>query len=184
MNIIMICGSRSPKGKTATMAEALLRGAEGAGAVCERVYLPELAIERCRQCDEHGWGECASKGQCVIKDDLDGIVNKIRAAQAVVFATPVYFGDLSESLRAFLDRLRRVNCNAEAKAMMQGKRAVGICPAGGSGGGSYTCATSLETTLRTTGFDVMDVVPVRRQNMDLKAQTLETTGRWLAGQAG
>ena len=34
--------------------------------------------------------------------------------------------------------------------------------------------------LQARGFDVLDVVPVRRQNMDLKAEVLEVTSRWLA----
>ena len=40
-------------------------------------------------------------------DDFDAVVAPIRGADNVLFATPVYFYDLSESLREFLDRLRR-----------------------------------------------------------------------------
>ena len=67
--------------------------------------LPEMAIERCRQCDADGWGVCRARGSCVIEDDFAGLVERMREADAIVFATPVYFSDLSESLRAILDRL-------------------------------------------------------------------------------
>jgi hypothetical protein len=52
--------------------------------------------------------------------------------------------------------------------------------AGGGGGGAPRCAASLEGVLRTCGFDVVDMIPVRRQNLDLKLDVLRTTGKWLA----
>ena len=64
---------------------------------------------------------------------------------------------------------------------IEGKRAVGICVAGGGGGGGPSCTVSLEKVLRTCGFDVVDVVPARRQNLDMKCDVLVTTGKWLAG---
>jgi multimeric flavodoxin WrbA len=183
MTLLMISGSRNPEGKTATMADALLRGASGAGCQCERVFLPELTIERCRQCDQDGWGDCRKKGQCIIEDDLDSLVGKIREADAVAFANPVYFSDLSESMRAFLDRLRRILRHESAKPGIEGKPAVGMCVAGGGGGGAAACCVSMEKVLRTCRFDVKDLIACRRQNMDLKEQILESTGRWLASQS-
>lgn len=180
MKVVMISGSRNPQGKTATMANALLQGATKEGAACERFFLPELKVERCRQCDEQGWGDCRAMGQCVIEDDFESLVTEIREADAVVFANPVYFSDLSESLRAFLDRLRRVTRHESAKQGIEGKPTIGVCVAGGGGGGAPASIVSLEKVLQTCGFDVVDLIPVRRQNMVLKARVLETTGRWLA----
>jgi len=187
MKIIMISGSRNPAGKTASMADALLRGATDAaapraGAQCERYFLPELFIRRCRQCDEQGWGECREKGTCVIEDDFANLVEAIRRADAVVVATPVYFSDLSESLRAFLDRLRRITRHDAAKPGIAGKPTIAIGVAGGGGGGAPACMDRMQTVLATCGFDVLDVVPARRQNLDLKEQVLELTGRWLVTQ--
>jgi multimeric flavodoxin WrbA len=119
----------------------------------------------------------------VIEDDFAEIVSQMRSADAAVFATPVYFGDLSESLRGFLDRLRRVSRHEVGREGLTEKPAVGICVAGGGGGGGPTCTVSLDKVLRTIGFDVVDLVPVRRQNLDLKVTLLRTTGKWLAGQA-
>ena len=180
MEILSILGSRNHAGRTAQSVEALVRGASAEGAVCSQVFLTSLNIERCRQCDEAGWGLCRSEGRCVIQDDFAAVVAKVRAADAVVFATPVYFSDLSESMKSFLDRLRRICRHAEGKRGIEAKAAVGLCMAGGGGGGAPMCAFLLERTLLTCGFDLLDVVPVRRQNMDLKLQVLQTTGQWLA----
>ncbi len=180
MNIVIISGSRNEKGQTASALKAFAQGAESAEAQVEVFYLPTLTIERCRQCDDDGWGLCRQAGRCVIEDDFAGLVEKLRQADAVVFATPVYFGDLSESLRAFLDRLRRVCRFAEDKDAIAAKPAVGICVAGGGGGGAPNCTVSMEKVLRTIGFDVVDLIPVRRQNLDMKLKVLKISGAWLA----
>ena len=178
--ILAILGSRNHKGQTARAVDALLQGAADAGAAVERVFLPECALERCRQCNDNGWGTCRSEGKCVIEDNFAGIAGKIGTADAVVFATPVYFSDLSESLRAFLDRLRRITRSEPGKQGIVGKRAIGLCVAGGGGGGAPSCTQSLERVLATIGFDVVDLIPVRRQNLDFKLSILTSTGRWLA----
>ena len=107
---------------------------------------------------------------------------QIRSADAAVFATPVYFGDLSESIRAFLDRLRRICRHADGKKGIEGKAAIGICVAGGGGGGAPSCAASLDKVLSQATMDPLDVVPVRRQNLEMKLGVLRLTGDWLAQQ--
>ena len=184
MRVLAVLGSRNPTGQTARAVEALLGGSTSQGAQCEQVLLPEMKIERCRQCDENGWGDCRKEGHCVIEDDFASIVNKLKKAHVAVFATPVYFGDLSESMRAFLDRLRRTCTHETGKEKIGDKPAVGICVAGGGGGGAPACTLSLEKYLTRCGFDVVDMVPVRRQNLDLKLTTLRTTGQWLVNCTG
>jgi len=180
MRVIAILGSRNKNGQTARATEAFLEGVEHEGIRTERIFLPPLQIERCRQCDDNGWGICRTKGECVIEDDFARIADMLRDARAVVFATPVYFSDLSESMRAFLDRLRRTCIHEKGKHGIIGKPAVGICVAGGGGGGANECSVSLERVLRTCGFIVTDIVPVRRQNLEMKENLLESAGRWLA----
>ena len=178
----MILGSRNPEGQTARAADALWQGMVSKGSQGEKFFLPEMKIKRCRQCDERGWGRCIKEGECVIEDDLAALVSNIRDADAVVFATPVYFGDLSESIRAFLDRLRRTCMHEAGKEGIGGTLAVGVCVAGGGGGGAPSCTVSLERVLGTCGFDVVDLIPVRRQNLDMKLDVLRITGEWLASQ--
>jgi multimeric flavodoxin WrbA len=183
MQLIIISGSRNPEGQTARAAIALAEGAASAGCACETIYLPALQIERCRQCDNDGWGQCRQGEACVIEDDLAETIQKISAADAVVFATPVYFADLSESLRAFLDRVRRIATHAGEKSSLRGKPAVGLCVAGGGGGGAPRCAEALEFALYSAGFDVIDMIPARRQNLAAKVTVLRQVGEWLASRA-
>ncbi|NLD43785.1 MAG: flavodoxin family protein [Chloroflexi bacterium] len=180
MKLLLICGARNPQGQTATAAGAILAGYERAGGQVERVFLPTLHLERCRQCEDSGWGTCRSEGHCVIDDDLDLLVAKVRAADAVVFATPVYYGDLAESIRAFTDRFRRTATHMADTSGIKGKPAVGLCVAGGGGGGAPNCCLSLERVVQRIGFDLVDVIPARRQNLAAQLPRLEQVGAWLA----
>ncbi len=183
MNMVGILGSPNPRGRTARAAEALLMGAGGEGVLWDMLVLPERDLRRCQQCDEDGWGRCKREGLCVLEDQFEQVVHRIREADAVVFATPVYYSDLSESFKALLDRLRRICSHSEALAdRIKDKPVIGVCAAGGSGGGAPRCTVALERVLLDCGFDVVDVVPVRRQNLSLKRTVLKATGRWLAGE--
>jgi hypothetical protein len=82
-------------------------------------------------------------------------------------------------MRAFLDRLRRIGRHEVGKAGIVQKAAIGICVAGGGGGGAPNCAVNLERILSTCGFDVLDMIPARRQNLDTKVEVLRHTGKWL-----
>ena len=180
MNILIVSGSRNPEGQTARAVNAVSEGAKEAGSDVELVFLPTLNLERCRQCDQNGWGICKSKGRCVAEDDFNPLLDKILSADVSVFASPVYFSDLSESLLTFLGKIRRISINPEAQKRIANKPVVGICCAGGSGNGAPDCCASLYKILFRTGFDVVDMVPVRRQNLEAKLPALNLMGKWLA----
>ena len=180
MHALILSGSRNPEGQTARAAKAIADGLESGGCSTETVFLPELAIERCRQCENDGWGICRTEGQCVIEDDFATVVDKLRAADLLVLATPVYFHDLAESLRGFLERVRRVGMHEVGERGIEGKKAIGICVAGGGGGGAPECAVQLERFFHNCGYEFVDMILARRQNLDMKVELLRTTGEWAA----
>lgn len=183
MKVLVLMGSRNREGQTARLANAYIDGLKDGDAAVEQVYLPELKLNRCNQCGKDGWGTCLTEGKCCQKDDFAGLVDKLRNADAVVFATPVYWSDLSESLKAFLDRLRRIcTSKEEGRKGVRGKTAVGIAVAGGGGGGSPTCVENLQRTCDHIGLNVVDMIPARRQNLDLKIQVARAAGKWLGEQ--
>jgi len=195
MQILMLSGSRNREGRTAQAMKAIGKGVAKAGGNSEYIFLPELSIERCRQCEQDGWGICRSEHRCIIEDDFDLVVSKLKMADLVVFANPVYFFDLSESMRAFLDRLRRITPRPGPGSRRVGAPslpgvspfmppagatpAIGVCLAGGGGRGAPNCCATLEQFLPECGFDVIDLIPLRRQNLEFKLTILELTGEWL-----
>ena len=184
MQILILSGSRNRNGQTARAIQAITKGISEAGGQSETLFLPELSLERCRQCDPDGWGLCRHEGRCVIEDDFSSATDKVKAADVVVFANPVYFGDLSDSMKCFLDRIRRVVffkmiSGGRGASSEFAKPVIGYCYAGGSGNGTTSCSANLERILQTCGFDVVDMINARRQNLDAKIPMLELTGRWL-----
>jgi len=104
---------------------------------------------------------------------------KIAKSDALIFATPVYWHDLSESAKIFLDRLRRCETGRDFKTFT-GKKAIGIASAGGSGRGAVRALYNLEDYLRRLGFDIFDLVSVTRFSKDHKLEMLERAGKRLA----
>jgi NAD(P)H-dependent FMN reductase len=186
MRILVLSGSRNRNGKTARGINAMCKGVAAAGGQYEVLFLTELKLECCRQCNDDGWGICRNEHRCIIEDDFDSVAEKVKTADVLVFATPVYFGDLSESLRRFLDRFRRTRFSMLPRSIpgippvnTDGTPAIGYCYAGGSGNGTISCAANLERILQTCGFDVVDMIPARRQNLEIKLPFLESVGQWL-----
>ncbi|MFZ5969872.1 MAG: flavodoxin family protein [Bacillota bacterium] len=106
MKIVAINGS--PKGKvsnTNVMVSAFLKGAQEAGAETTNIFLAEKEIQHCRGCHT-----CWSKGpgQCVIHDDMLKVLSFLGGADIIVFATPVYFENISGMLKVFMDRMTMI----------------------------------------------------------------------------
>ena len=180
MNALLICGSRNVNGQTATAASAVVKGLQAAGAAVEQVFLPTMNLAHCRQCEDSGWGLCRREGRCTIQDDFAALYEKIKQSDGVIFATPVYFADLSESLKAYADRLRRVARHDNGNVALKDKPAMGICVAGGRGGGAPQCCVIMERLLTTCEFDVVNMIPARRQNLQSKLPAMEQAGQWFA----
>jgi len=123
-------------------------------------------------------GKCRDEGVCILEDAFQSLMDKIAKCDALVFATPVYWHDLSESAKIFLDRLRRCETGKGFKTFT-GKKTIGIASAGGSGRGAVRALYNLEDYLRRLGFDIFDLVPVTRFSKDHKLVMLERAGRRL-----
>lgn len=177
MTCIAIQSSPNMNGLTARLAQAVLTGVEAEGDETELVHLNQLNIQSCRACNE-GWGECRTKGTCILEDDFEALCTKLANADTVVFATPVYWHDLSESAKRFLDRVRRCE-TFNGFTTYNDTPVIGITSAGGSGRGAARALYNLEDYLRRLGFEIFDLVSVTRFSKDHKLPMLQEAGRSL-----
>ncbi|MGD9973078.1 MAG: flavodoxin family protein [Desulfatirhabdiaceae bacterium] len=100
MNIVCLLGSPRPMGNSATIAKRFCDTAEQKGATIKSFALNKLSYRGCQACMT-----CKSKlDRCVLKDDLTEVLDAIRDADVLVMATPVYYGEVSSQLKAFIDR--------------------------------------------------------------------------------
>jgi multimeric flavodoxin WrbA len=175
MKILAIQTSPNHDGLTAETAKRVMKGAEKAGHKTELININDDIIKKCKACDG-GWGQCRRVGTCILEDDFAGIIDKILEADALVFSTPVYWWDISESAKTFLDRMRRIETYYGFKRYND-KLYIGIACAGGSGNGAARALYLLEEYLKRIGFKNYDLVTVTQANRSHKLSMLEEAGK-------
>jgi len=167
MNVIVVSSSPNKDGLTAACAAAAVEGVLQAGGYAEEIRLNDLHIGRCQACD-NGWGKCLNDHECQTQDDFQSLHARVRQADAYVIVTPVYWGEPSESAKAFLDRLRRCEAPRGRDSSLFGKPVMGVAAAGGSGGGMITCLSSLERWIQHVQARPFDLIPVNRWSKGYK----------------
>ena len=105
MNIIAINGSPRKNGYSAAMLEAAVKGAVENGAVVERIDLFDLDYKGCVSCFGCKLLGGESFGRCAQRDELTAVLDKILAADGLLLATPLYFGETPGAVRNLLERL-------------------------------------------------------------------------------
>lgn len=96
--IVLSTGFRK-NGNSDRMAQEFVKGAKEAGHEVEQICLSGQKLECCRGCFA-----CQKTMKCVIQDDVADILQKMKNADVVVFATPVYFYGMCGTMKTFLDR--------------------------------------------------------------------------------
>ncbi|PIE70884.1 MAG: flavin reductase [Deltaproteobacteria bacterium] len=100
MQILGLQGSPRKNGNTDTLLTTFMEAAAALGASTETLYVAKAKITPCMGC-----AACEKTGFCVIKDPMtEAMYAKLRAADMVVAATPMYFYSAPAELKAFIDR--------------------------------------------------------------------------------
>lgn len=97
--ILVVVGGGRPKGNTAQLVEAFCNGVTAAGHAVERVSLMHTQVGGCIGCNACRYGK-----PCIQKDGFNDLIPKIKAADCIVFASPLYFWTISARLKAFIER--------------------------------------------------------------------------------
>ena len=109
MKVLAINGSPRKEGNTAALIKHVLAAVEKEGIETESISLAGKKLHGCIACFK-----CAENkdGQCAIKDDMNGLIEKMLEADAIVLGSPTYFANVSSEMKAVIDRaglVSRVN---------------------------------------------------------------------------
>lgn len=100
-HVLILSSSPRPNGNSRALCASLLQGALSAGHTAEILDVAALQIHPCGGCEY-----CyLHSNQCVIRDDMDLVWEKIDCSDVLVFASPIYFFHFSAQLKLVIDRL-------------------------------------------------------------------------------
>jgi multimeric flavodoxin WrbA len=110
MKITVLNGSPR-KQNTAAMVDAFAEGAKAAGHEVEVLQVGRMKINGCLACEYcHGKGE----GKCVQKDDMEKVMPAYKDSDMLVFASPIYYFDVTAQLSAAIQRVYAIGKPAKA----------------------------------------------------------------------
>jgi multimeric flavodoxin WrbA len=97
--VLILKGSPRKRGNSSTLADRVAAGASEAGAAVESFDLHGMDIRPCDSCDF-----CQGSGECVLNDDMQLLYPKLREADAIVIASPIYWFMVSAQVKECIDR--------------------------------------------------------------------------------
>ena len=98
-NVLVISTSPRKGGNSERIADEFIKGAKDAGNQVEKIELRNNTISFCRGCLA-----CQKTQKCVINDDAVQIAEKMKNADVLAFATPIYYYEMSGQMKTMLDR--------------------------------------------------------------------------------
>ncbi len=101
MNVLGINGSPRIGGNTDVLLDEALKGARAKGSRIEKIVLNNLNFSPCQECEN-----VRDDGPCIIEDALQPLYQKINEEDAIILASPIFFGSLSAQTKMMIDRFQ------------------------------------------------------------------------------
>ena len=98
--VLIISTSLRTNSNSDILARECEKCATDAGLDTEYVSLKGKDIKYCIGCLS-----CQKTGKCVLKDDVADIMAKVKEAEVIVYATPIYYYVMCGQMKTLLDRL-------------------------------------------------------------------------------
>ena len=100
MKVLLINGSPRVGGNTGIALDEMVKVFTAEGIETDVMQIGNKAIRGCMAC-----GACAKAGKCVLDDEVNIAAEKLKEADGLVVASPVYYASANGTLISFLDRL-------------------------------------------------------------------------------
>jgi len=88
-------------GNADILLDKALLGAKSKGAKVEKVILNKLKMAPCQECEK-----VRDDGTCIIEDDFQPLYKKVKEADGLILASPIFFGSLSAQTKIMIDRFQ------------------------------------------------------------------------------
>ena len=147
MKITGISGSPRKHQNSEQLVNTALGIAEDRGFEVDRIFLSEHTITPCTGC-----GGCADAGECTIRDAMLGLYSRLEDADAIIVASPVYFGCMTAQLKALFDRTLPLR---KRGFLLSGKIGGAIAVGGSRNGGQEKTIQAIHAWMHIHGMIVV-----------------------------
>ena len=153
MKILLISGSPHKAGTTSVLIKAFSKGTESAGHEVYHFNAGEKEVHPCIACEK-----CHSAvSACVFRDAFDEIRDMLIEADAVVFASPIYYYGLTAQLKAVIDRFYGID-----EQLRTAKKTALLLACGDNTMESAECAASpFYGMVDYLGWEIADVIAAK-----------------------
>ena len=103
MKVLGMNGSPRKGGNTEILLDNALKGAQNKGAEVEKIVLNDLGFSPCQECEN-----MPNDRFCIIEDNMQTVYRKVEEADAIILASPIFFGSLSAQTKMMIDRFQCV----------------------------------------------------------------------------
>ncbi len=159
MKVVGIVGSLRKGGNTEYAVKSSLKAVEDMGVETELISLSDFNIHPCDGCG------CCKTRECHINDDMQNLLPKLSASDALIIGSPVYYGGISGGLKCFLDRCRPLK--------QQGNQLRGKIGGAIAVGKIWGHANAIDTILHFFGSQGIISIPINT-NPGIGAQVFAT----------
>jgi len=104
VKVVGVVGSPRKDGNTEFLLKEALSAAKSAGAKTEVILLHDKTIGPCDGCLS-----CHKTSKCRIEDDFQSVFEKMKEADGIILASPVYFGSVTPQMKSLIDRAGYIN---------------------------------------------------------------------------
>lgn len=159
MKITCVLGSPRGRGNSTAIVNKFCDTAKGEGVSFDIFSLNQLNYKGCQGCMS-----CKTKSdRCVVKDELEPVLNSIFEADILVAASPVYMGDVTGQFKSFLDRTYSFMApdfmtNPDSSRLPPGKKALIVITQGAPEEMFKEVPEKLEMMLKRYGFSEVNVI--------------------------
>jgi len=189
MKLLIISGTPKTDGVTYSFVKVAEETAKELNINAETIRLSSMDITKCKMCGD-GWGICFQEHRCIFgdADGFNALQKKVMEADAYIYITPVYWGEISEEMKIFVDKLRR--CQATKQwdsredevSFHKSKPSIVAVVAGGGGGGVISAFGDMERAITQMSGDgwpreeagIFDWISVNRWNQDYKREAFKS----------
>jgi len=100
-HVLILAASPRKNGNSTILALKAAEGIKAEGGEVEVIPISHLKIAPCNACES-----CITKPEagCAIKDDMQPLYQKIKDAHGIIFATPIYWFNISAQMKLLIDR--------------------------------------------------------------------------------